>query len=96
VGGRRLVERRALGERSPEWCDERREVVGLYALPVGGAGGAADVLVLVALLSWGDRWLGDEKATAVLVHAPCGTELHQAFWSPTCKCSFGPTAIRSA
>lgn len=52
--------------------------------------------VLVALLRWGDRWFGGGEATAVLVHAPCGSELHQAFWCPTCKCTFGPTAIRSA
>ena len=52
--------------------------------------------MLVALLRWGDRWIGDGEATATLVHAPCGTELHQAFWSPTCHCTFGPTAIRSA
>jgi DNA-binding HxlR family transcriptional regulator len=52
--------------------------------------------MLVALLRWGDRWLGEGEATAVLVHAPCGTELHQAFWCPACKCTFGPTAIRSA
>ena len=52
--------------------------------------------MLVALLRWGDRWIGDGEATATLVHAPCGTELHQAFWCPTCHCTFGPTAIRSA
>jgi DNA-binding HxlR family transcriptional regulator len=51
--------------------------------------------MLVALLRWGDRWLGDGETTAVLVHGPCGTELHQAFWCPTCKCTFGPAAIRS-
>ena len=52
--------------------------------------------MLVALLRWGDRWFGDGATTATLVHAPCGTELHQAFWCPTCKRTFGPTAIRSA
>lgn len=52
--------------------------------------------MLVALLRWGDRWLGEGEATAVLVHAPCGTELHQAFWCPTCKRTFGPAAIRAA
>ena len=52
--------------------------------------------MLVALLRWGDRWLGDGTTTAVLVHAPCGTELHQAFWCPTCRTTFGPTAIRAA
>jgi hypothetical protein len=52
--------------------------------------------MLVALLRWGDRWFGEGEATATLVHAPCGTELHQAFWCPTCKRTFGPTAIRAA
>ena len=52
--------------------------------------------MLVALLRWGDRWLGDGEATAVLVHAPCGTDLQQAFWCATCKRTFGPGAIRSA
>ncbi len=51
--------------------------------------------MLVALLRWGDRWLGDGEATAVLVHGPCNTVLHQAFWCPTCKITFGPAAIRS-
>jgi DNA-binding HxlR family transcriptional regulator len=52
--------------------------------------------MLVALLRWGDRWLGDGTATATLVHGPCGTELQQAFWCPTCRCTFGPAAVRSA
>ena len=52
--------------------------------------------VLAALMRWGDRWLGGGATTATLVHAPCGTELHQAFWCPTCRCTFGPAAIRSA
>lgn len=52
--------------------------------------------MLVALLRWGDRWFGGGQPTAVLVHAPCGTELHQAFWCPSCKCTFGPSAIRAA
>ena len=52
--------------------------------------------MLVALLRWGDRWLGDGEPSAVLVHAPCGTEFEQAFWCNACKTTFGPTAIRSA
>lgn len=51
--------------------------------------------VLVALLRWGDRWVGAGDPTAVLVHAPCDTELHQAFWCPTCRTTFGPTSIRA-
>ena len=52
--------------------------------------------VIIGLRGWGDRWFGDGETTATLVHAPCGTELHQAFWCPTCKRTFGPTAIRAA
>ena len=51
--------------------------------------------MLVALLRWGDRWLGGGEQTAVLVHAPCDTELEQAFWCRTCKTTFGPAAIKS-
>lgn len=51
--------------------------------------------MLVALLRWGDRWLGDGAPTAVLVHAPCDTELEQAFWCRTCHTTFGPAAIKS-
>ena len=51
--------------------------------------------MLVALLRWGDRWLGGGEPTAVLVHAPCDTELEQAFWCRTCKTTFGPAAIKS-
>jgi DNA-binding HxlR family transcriptional regulator len=52
--------------------------------------------MLVALLRWGDRWLGDGTTSATLVHAPCGTELHQAFWCPTCRRTFGPAGVRAA
>ena len=52
--------------------------------------------MLVALLRWGDHWLGDGDPTAVLVHAPCGTEFEQAFWCRTCHPTFGPAAIRAA
>ena len=46
--------------------------------------------MLVALLRWGDRWFGDGETTATLVHGPCGTELHQAFWCPTCQLHVRP------
>ena len=52
--------------------------------------------MLVALMRWGDRWLGSGTTTVRLVHAPCGTDLQQAFWCATCKRTFGPGAIRSA
>jgi DNA-binding HxlR family transcriptional regulator len=50
---------------------------------------------LVALMRWGDRWLARDQSTTVLYHGPCGTELQQAFWCPTCATTFGPLAIRS-
>ncbi|MBO0731929.1 MAG: helix-turn-helix transcriptional regulator [Acidimicrobiaceae bacterium] len=50
---------------------------------------------LIALLRWGDRWLGDDEPTVVLCHSPCGTELEQAFWCRKCRTTFGPLAIRS-
>ena len=34
------------------------------------------------------------EPTTALVHAPCGTELEQAFWCRTCATTFGPSAIR--
>ena len=52
--------------------------------------------MLVALMRWGDHWFGGGETTATLVHRPCGTELHQGFWCPTCRRTFGPNAIGSA
>ncbi|MDA8292650.1 MAG: helix-turn-helix domain-containing protein [Actinomycetota bacterium] len=50
---------------------------------------------LVALMRWGDRWLAGTKASVVLYHGACGTELEQGFWCPTCATTFGPRAIKS-
>lgn len=50
---------------------------------------------LVALMRWGDRWLADDQPSTVLYHAPCGTEVEQAFWCRSCGATFGPLAIRS-
>jgi DNA-binding HxlR family transcriptional regulator len=50
---------------------------------------------LVALMRWGDRWLSDGLPPTVLVHEPCGHELDQAFWCPTCRQTFSPSAIAS-
>jgi DNA-binding HxlR family transcriptional regulator len=49
---------------------------------------------LVALVRWGEQHLSDGHPSTMLVHAPCGTELEQAFWCSTCATTFGPTAIR--
>jgi len=50
---------------------------------------------LVALVRWGDQHLAGDSPPTTLVHAPCGTELVQAFWCGTCSTVFGPGAIRS-
>ena len=49
--------------------------------------------VLVGLMQWGDRWLGDGQAPTVLVHEPCGTEVDLRFRCDTCNRGFGPTEI---
>jgi DNA-binding HxlR family transcriptional regulator len=50
---------------------------------------------LVALIRWGEHHLADGAAEIVLVHAPCGTELEQAFWCRHCATTFQPAAIRA-
>jgi DNA-binding HxlR family transcriptional regulator len=50
---------------------------------------------LVALMRWGDAWLADGSPPTVLVHEPCGRELAQGFWCPTCKQTFSPSEISS-
>lgn len=50
--------------------------------------------VLVALMRWAECHVPVTEVTTTLVHAPCGTELEQAFWCTTCSTTFGPTAIR--
>lgn len=50
--------------------------------------------VLVALVRWSERFVPNVEPDTVLVHAPCGTELEQAFWCRTCRVTFGPAAVR--
>jgi DNA-binding HxlR family transcriptional regulator len=50
--------------------------------------------VLVGLMQWGDRWLGDGRAPTVLVHETCGTEVDLGFRCDTCDRDFGPTEIQ--
>ena len=50
--------------------------------------------VLVALVRWSEEHGGGPVPSTALVHAPCGTELEQAFWCRRCRTTFGPTAIR--
>lgn len=49
---------------------------------------------LVALVRWSEDHVPHVRPSTALVHAPCGTELEQAFWCRTCATTFGPTAIR--
>jgi DNA-binding HxlR family transcriptional regulator len=50
---------------------------------------------LVALMRWGDRHLSEGGAPTILVHEPCGDELDQGFWCPTCRQTFSPSDIAS-
>ena len=50
--------------------------------------------MLVALVHWAQDHVLATEPTTVLVHAPCGTELEQAFWCRQCATTFGPTAVR--
>ena len=50
--------------------------------------------VLVALVRWSEEFVPSTEPSTELVHAPCGTELEQAFWCRTCATTFGPMAIR--
>ncbi len=50
--------------------------------------------VIVALVRWSEQYVPGAEPTTTLVHAPCGTELEQAFWCRECATTFGPTAVR--
>ena len=50
--------------------------------------------VLVALVRWSEEHVPDVRPSTTLVHAPCGTELEQAFWCRSCQTTFGPAAVR--
>jgi len=58
------------------------------------AAGIALSPVLVALVRWSEEHVPDVHPSTALVHAPCGTELEQAFWCRSCQTTFGPTAIK--
>jgi DNA-binding HxlR family transcriptional regulator len=49
--------------------------------------------VLVALVRWSEDHVPQVRPSTELVHAPCGTELEQAFWCRTCHTTFGPTGV---
>jgi DNA-binding HxlR family transcriptional regulator len=50
--------------------------------------------VLVALVRWSERFVPNVEPSTALVHAPCGTELEQAFWCRHCQTTFGPTQVK--
>ncbi len=50
--------------------------------------------LLVALVRWSEEHADGTPSQTSLVHAPCGTELEQAFWCRECRTTFGATAIR--
>ena len=52
--------------------------------------------ILVALMQWGDRWLGGEDGPpTLLVHEPCGHEVDLGFHCWTCGEDFTPLDIAS-
>jgi len=52
--------------------------------------------ILVALMQWGDRWLGGPGgAPTLLVHEPCGTEIDLGFHCRYCDVDFTPGDIAS-
>ena len=88
---KRLQRLVAGGVMSKERYQERPPRYDYRLTPAGVALSPA----LVALIKWGEQHLADGGADIVLVHAPCGTELEQAFWCTHCATTFGPTAIRA-
>ena len=50
--------------------------------------------VLVALVRWSEQFVPGVEPSTALVHAPCGTELEQAFWCRRCQTTFGPTQVK--
>ena len=50
---------------------------------------------LVALMRWGDQWVGDGLAPTELVHDSCGTRLELQPWCTTCNEPVDPVQIAS-
>lgn len=84
---RRLVDHgvlaKALYQEHPKRYEYRLTEAGVALSPV-----------LVALVRWSEDHVPDVQPSTALVHAPCGTELEQAFWCRTCATTFGPTAVK--
>lgn len=51
--------------------------------------------ILVSLMHWGDRWLGEGDPPVQLVHRSCGTPVSLEYYCWECAESFSPTEIRS-
>lgn len=51
--------------------------------------------ILVSLMHWGDRWLGDGDPPVSLVHKDCGTPVELDYYCWECSTSFTPADIRS-
>lgn len=51
--------------------------------------------ILVSLMHWGDRWLGDGEPPVQLVHRACGTPVSLDYYCWECESSFSATDIRS-
>jgi DNA-binding HxlR family transcriptional regulator len=86
---RRLVEHGVLEKRlyqqRPNRYEYRLTPIGMELSPI-----------LVALMRWGDKHLaGEDGPPTVLVHKPCGHELYQGFYCPSCRQTFAPSEIGS-
>lgn len=51
--------------------------------------------ILVSLMHWGDRWMGDGDPPVQLVHKDCGTPISLDYYCWECERSFSATDIRS-
>ncbi|MGE0305307.1 MAG: winged helix-turn-helix transcriptional regulator [Acidimicrobiia bacterium] len=76
---------KVLYERRPPRYEYRLTAMGMELSPA-----------LVALMRWGDKYLGGSQGpNTVLVHSSCGTELEQGFWCRACERTFTPSEIGS-
>lgn len=85
---RRLVETGVLERRRyqhrPERFEYRLTDMGRELSPI-----------LVSLMHWGDKWLGDGDPPVSLVHQPCGTPVTLDYYCWECSASFPATEIRN-
>lgn len=79
-----VVERREYQQR-PRRFEYRLTRMGVELSPI-----------LVSLMHWGDRWLGDGDPPVQLVHRDCGTPVTLDYYCWECGTSYSPGDIRSA